>query len=191
LRGSENVFLDLAFKPPELFELLDTIHQFFLRDMEIWAQTDVDALFFQDDWGAQNNLLISPKTWREVFKPLYKEYIDIAHSHGKYAFMHSDGNIEQIYPDLIEIGLDAINSQLFIMDTEMLADQYAGKITFWGELDRQNLMTFGTPAQIDQTVRQFKNLFYRDGGVIAQGSFAVGDNPTNVEQVFKSWEALY
>ena len=191
LRGSENVFMDLAYKPAEVFELLDTIHQFFLQDMEVWAKTDVDALFFQDDWGAQNNLLISPKTWREVFKPLYKEYIDIAHNHGKYAFMHSDGNIEQIYPDLVEIGLDAINSQIFIMDTKRLADQFAGKITFWGELDRQNLMTFGTPDQIDSTVRRFKDLCYRDGGVIAQGSFAVGDNPTNVEQVFKSWEALF
>lgn len=191
LRGTENVLMDLALQPPELLELLDTIHQFFINDMEIWAKTDVDALFFQDDWGAQNNLLISPKTWREIFKPLYKEYIDIAHSHGKYAFMHSDGNIEKIYPDLIEIGLDAINSQLFIMDTKMLAEQYAGKITFWGELDRQNLMSFGTPKDVDQSVRELKDLFYRDGGVIAQGSFAVGDKPANVEQIFKSWDGLF
>jgi uroporphyrinogen decarboxylase len=191
LRGTENVFMDLALRPPEVFELLDTIHQFFLKDMENWAKTDVDALFFQDDWGAQNNLLISPQTWREIFKPLYKEYIDIAHSHGKYAFMHSDGNIEQIYPDLVEIGLDAINSQLFIMDTEALAEKFAGKITFWGEVDRQNLMSFGTPEQVDQAVRRIKDMFYRDGGVIAQGSFAVGDDPTNVEQIFKSWDGLF
>lgn len=191
IRGTENTLMDLAYKPPELFELLDTIHQFFRKDMEMWAKTDVDALFFQDDWGAQNNLLISPKTWREVFKPLYKEYVEIAHSYGKYAFMHSDGNISQIYPDLIEIGLDAINSQIFIMDTEKLADQYAGKITFWGELDRQNLMPFGSTDQVDQAVRQVKDLFYRQGGVIAQGSFGVGVNPDNVEQLFKSWEALF
>ena len=191
LRGIENVFMDLALKPPEMSELLDTIHQFFLKDMEQWAQTDVDALFFQDDWGAQTNLLISPDTWREFFKPLYKEYIDVAHSHGKYAFMHSDGNISKIYPDLIEIGLDAINSQVFIMDTEALAEQYAGKITFWGELDRQQVMSYGTPEQVDQAVRRFKNLFYWDGGVIAQGSFGVGVNPTNVEQLFKSWEEQF
>ncbi len=190
LRGTENVFVDLALKPPELSELLDTIHQFFLKDMELWAQTDVDALFFQDDWGAQNNLLISPETWREYFKPLYKEYIEIAHSHGKYAFMHSDGNIQKIYPDLVEIGLDAINSQLFVMDTEALADQFAGKITFWGEVDRQQIMSYGTPEQVKQAVRRIKELFYRDGGVIAQGSFAVGDNPANVEQLFKSWDAM-
>jgi uroporphyrinogen decarboxylase len=190
LRGTENVFMDLALRPPEIFELLDTIHQFFIKDMEIWAKTDVDALFFQDDWGAQNNLLISPKTWREVFKPLYKEYVEIAHSHCKYAFMHSDGNIEQIYPDLVEIGLDAINSQLFCMDIEELGQKYAGEITFWGEIDRQNILGFGTPNQVDQAVRRVKNALYRDGGVIAQCSFAVGDIPANVEQVFKSWEAL-
>jgi len=191
LRGTENTLMDLAYKPPELFELLDTIHQFFIKDMEMWAKTDVDALFFQDDWGAQNNLLISPKTWREIFKPLYKEYIDIAHSHGKYAFMHSDGDIEQIYPDLIEIGLDAINSQIFCMDIEGLGEKHAGQITFWGEIDRQHFLPFGTPEQIDQAVRRVKKALYRQGGVIAQCSFAVGDHPTNVEQVFKTWEALF
>jgi uroporphyrinogen-III decarboxylase len=190
LRGSENVFMDLALRPPEVFDLLETIHQFFVKDMEIWAKTDVDALFFQDDWGAQNNLLISPKTWREVFKPLYKEYVNIAHSHGKYAFMHSDGNIEQIYPDLIEIGLDAINSQLFCMDIENLGQKYAGAITFWGEIDRQNILAFGTTTQVDEAVRRVKKALYREGGVIAQCSFAVGDVPSNVEQVFKSWKAL-
>lgn len=191
LRGSENLFIDLALEPPELPPLLDRIHQFFVDEFHAWVQTDVDALFFQDDWGAQNNLLISPDTWRRLFKPLYKEYIEIAHSHGKYALMHSDGNIEKIYPDLVELGLDAINSQIFIMDTEALAEQFAGKITFWGELDRQQVMSYGTPEQVDQAVRQFKELFYRDGGVIAQGSFGVGVNPTNVEQLFKSWEEQF
>jgi uroporphyrinogen decarboxylase len=190
LRGSENIFMDLALKPPELFDLLDTIHHFFIKDLEIWAKTDVDALFFQDDWGAQNNLLISPNIWRQVFKPLYKEYVDIAHSHGKYAFMHSDGNIEKIYPDLVEIGLDAINSQLFCMDIEELGEKFGGKITFWGETDRQTIMAFGTLTEVDQAVRRLKNALYHDGGVIAQCSFAVGDQPANVEQVFKTWEAL-
>ncbi len=190
LRGTENVFIDLALGTPELLELLGIIHQLFVKDMQIWAKTDVDALFFQDDWGSQNNLLISPKTWRKVFKPLYKEYVDIAHSHGKYAFMHSDGNIEHIFPDLVEIGLDAINSQLFCMDIESLGQKYAGDITFWGEIDRQNILPYGTPAQVEQAVHRVKNALYRNGGVIAQCSFAVGDLPANVEQVFKTWETL-
>ena len=71
------------------------------------------GLMFMDDWGAQNDLLISPVRWRKLFKPLYKDYIDIVHHHDKKAFMHSDGNILRVLPDLIELGLDAINSQIF------------------------------------------------------------------------------
>ena len=73
-----------------------------------------------DDWGTQISLLINPQIWREIFKPMYKDYCDLAHSKNKYVFFHSDGFIEQIYPDLVEIGVDAINSQLFCMDIENL-----------------------------------------------------------------------
>ena len=52
-----------------------------------------------DDWGSQHGLLISPRTWRKVFKPLYKDYIDLAHSKGKKIFMHSDGFTAEIIPD--------------------------------------------------------------------------------------------
>ena len=89
--------------------------------LERWTQTDVDALFFMDDWGAQQALLISPELWRQVFKPMYRDYIDIAHGAGKAAFMHSDGHTLAILPDLIELGLDAINAQIFCMGLEPLA----------------------------------------------------------------------
>jgi hypothetical protein len=191
LRGTEELFIDFALKPVELHSLIDHVHQFFLKELEVWAKTDVDALFFQDDWGSQNNLLISPQTWREIFKPLYKEYIDLAHQHGKYAFMHSDGNIEKIYPDLIELGLDAVNSQLFCMDIEDLGQKYGGKITFWGEIDRQHTLPFGSLNEVEQAVNRVNEHLYHNGGVIAQCSFGVGVKPANVEQVFKTWEDLH
>ena len=191
MRGTENVFIDLGEQRDELFTLLNRIHQLYLRELEIWAKTDVDALFFQDDWGAQQNLLISPRMWRKIFKPFYKDYVDLAHSHGKYAFMHSDGQIETILPDLIEIGLDAINSQLFCMDIERLGEQFAGKITFWGEIDRQQILPLGTVEDVTHAVHRVKNALYSNGGVIAQCSFGVGVIPTNVHRVFEVWEALF
>ncbi len=190
IRGTENVFIDLAERRTELIALLDQLHQFYLSELECWAQTDVDGLFFQDDWGSQQNLLISPKTWRTYFKPLYREYVALAHSHGKKAFMHSDGNITAIYPDLVEIGLDAVNSQLFCMDIEALGRQFGGKITFWGEMDRQYLLPFGTQAEITAAVMRVKQALYHSGGVIAQCDFGIGANPQNVEQVFKTWDEI-
>lgn len=193
IRGSENLYMDLGEEAqgdsePEFFTLLDRVHQFYLKELERWAATDVDALNFMDDWGAQSRLLISPRQWRRIFKPLYKEYIDLAHAHGKFIFMHTDGCTWDIIPDLVELGLDAINAQIFTMDLEKLGAQFRGRITFWGEMDRQHLLPFGTREEIDRAVRQVKAALYDNGGVIAQCEFGAGARPENVYQLYQSWE---
>ncbi len=188
LRGSQNVFLDLGMQPPELFELIDRIHGFYRQEMELWAQTDVDALNFMDDWGSQRALLISPKQWRAIFKPLYRDYIEIAHKAGKKAFMHSDGYITDVIPDLIELGLDALNSQVFCMGVEELGAQFAGKITFWGEVDRQHLLSDATVPEVVAAVRRAKAALWRDGGAVAQCEFGPGGRPENVWAVYETWD---
>lgn len=190
LRSSQQFYLDLGEQPAELFVLIDKVHQHFLKELEIWAHTEVDTLNFMDDWGAQRALLISPRMWRQIFKPLYKEYIDLAHAHGKKIFMHSDGYTADIIPDLIELGLDALNSQLFTMDIESLGRQFKGKLTFWGEIDRQHLLPHGTLEDIDAAVRRVHSALYHDGGVMAQCEFGAGANPANVAQVFATWNSL-
>lgn len=189
LRGTENLFLDLMDPPAPMRRFLREMHAFYCELLEAWAATDVDALMFMDDWGSQRGLLISPQVWREVFKPLYRDYIQIAHSRGKKCFMHSDGHITAIYPDLIELALDALNSQLFCMGVENLAP-YAGKITFWGEIDRQDLLPNATPEQIDSAVRLVHAHLWRNGGCIAQCEFGAGAKPENVRQVFRTWNEL-
>ena len=188
LRGTEQVFMDLAYGSKELEQLIEMVHDFYLQDVRSWANSNVDGIFLMDDWGTNQSLLIKPDTWRKVFKPLYKEYCDIIHEAGKYAFFHSDGNIESIYPDLIEIGVDAQNSQLFCMDIEKLAEQHRGKITFWGEIDRQHVLPFGSPDEVCQAVRRVrKALDTGVGGVIAQCEWGVDNSRENIEAVFESW----
>jgi uroporphyrinogen decarboxylase len=190
LRRSEQLYLDIAEQPSEFFDLLSVVHQFFLKELEVWASSDVDGLSFMDDWGSQRSLLISPRQWRALFKPLYKEYIDIAHGYGKKAFMHSDGYTAAIIPDLIDIGLDALNTQIFTMDIEELGRQFRGKITFWGELDRQNLLPYGSLFDIDTAVRRVFHAFWENGGAIAQCEFGAGSRPENVLKMFEIWAQL-
>lgn len=187
IRGPENLYVDLAERPDGLFALIRRLHAFFKQELELWASTEVDALFFADDWGSQRSLLISPALWREIFKPLYRDYVEIAHRHGKYAFMHSDGYITDIFPDLIEIGLDAVNSQIFCMDIQELGRRFAGRMTFWGEVDRQHLLPYGTPVQIAEAVQAAGKALHRNGGVIAQCEFGIGARPENVAAVFETW----
>ena len=190
LRTSTQLYIDLAEERPEFYELLHTVHEFYLKEMEKWAVTKVDALSFMDDWGAQQRLLISPRMWRKIFKPLYKDYIELAHAYGKKIFMHSDGYIADIIPDLVEMGLDALNSQLFSMNIEEIGAQFRGKITFWGEIDRQYLLSFGTPAEVDAAVRRVNDHLNANGGVIAQCEFSAGSKPENVFQVYRTWEEI-
>lgn len=192
LRGTENLLMDLAYGEGEVYKLRDMLHEFFVREMEMWSDTDVDGVSFMDDWGTQKTLLISPALWREFFKPLYKDYCDILHRKGKHAFFHSDGNIELIYPDLIEIGIDAVNSQLFCMDIEKLGREYAGKITFWGEIDRQNILPFGSPEDVRAAVRRVANAMVKDKltGLIAQCEWGIKDPKENISIVFDEWDAI-
>lgn len=191
LRGSENAMIDVMLSKDEAEKLLSIIHSFYLAELEFWITTDVDAISFMDDWGSQTQLLIPPSLWRELFKPLYQEYCDFAHAHGKYAFMHSDGQIMEIYPDLIEIGVDALNSQLFCMDMEKLGALAKGRITFWGEIDRQYVMASPDPQAGRDAVRKVaQHLYDPTGGIIAQFELGPASNPAVAFAVFEEWSKV-
>jgi hypothetical protein len=190
LRSTETLMMDLAERPDALFELLGRVHQFYLREAEAWARTGVDALTIMDDWGGQRSLLISPALWRRVFKPLYQDYVAVARRYKKYVLFHSDGYITDIIPDLIELGVDGLNSQLFCMGVEELGRRFRGRITFWGEVDRQYLLSQGSPDEVARAVRDVRRNLYSDGGVIAQCEFGAGARPENVEAVFRTWSLL-
>lgn len=189
IRGTVNLYMDLMDPSKGMLDFIEKMHDFYCRLLTKWAKTDVDALNMMDDWGSQNDLLISPSIWEEIFMPMYRDYIDIAHSHGKKMFMHSDGNTIRIIPKLIDLGLDALNTQIFCIGVDKLA-QFKGKITFWGEIDRQNLLPRGSLTDIDNAVQSVYDTLWQDGGCIAQCEFGAGANPDNVYRVFEKWSNL-
>lgn len=188
LRGTENLFTDIAFGTAEFRQLLTILQEFYLEDLYGWCKSNVDAIYMMDDWGTNQRLLINPKTWREIFKPIYQQFCNVIHSAGKYVFFHSDGNIQSIYGDLIEVGVNAINSQLFTMDIEALGLDYKGKVTFWGEIDRQHILPFGTPQEVRQAVHRVRKALHSEkGGVIAQCEWGKFDPIENIQMVYKTW----
>jgi len=187
LRGSERLLLDIAMRPPGLFEAIRRVHEFDLRVFESWAETDVDGLMMMDDWGSQSGLLVSPSAWSELFEPLYRDHVAVARKHGKKLFMHSDGNVLRILPRLVGMGIDALNLQLFCMDFSQLA-AFKGKVTFWGEIDRQQILPNGTLEEVDAAVARVREHFWENGGCIAQCEFGPGARPENVYRVFEAWD---
>jgi len=189
LRGAEQLFMDLAYSEPEVYRLRDMLHEYFMKQAEMWVKTDVDGLHIADDWGSQTALLISPKKWREFYKPCYAQYCALAHKHGKYVIMHSDGYTESILGDLVEIGVNAINTQIFCMDMDKLAEKYHGKLAFWGEIDRQNLLPHGTPEDCRAAVRKVARAFlvYGRTGIVGQTFWGKDIQQENIDAVYDEW----
>ena len=189
IRGTENLFMDIAYKDKRFLKLLDMVCEYFKGMVKKWLKYEkVDAIIIADDWGTQRSLLISPDSWREVFKPRYKELIDIIKETGKYVFIHSDGCIIDIYEDFIELGADAINSQLWIMNVEEIARRFSGRITFWGELSRQKTLPFGGKDDIRKAAEKMKKSFFvNGGGLIGQCEIGIDVSLENIEEALTCW----
>ena len=187
IRGTENLYYDLGDLAEELYAFRDKITEYFVKYLEYWLEKDVDAIGFYDDWGSQRSLLISPKTWREVFKPVYKKLIDMVKAKGKYVFFHCDGYILDLYPEFIELGVNAVNSQVWCVGVDK-AKKYAGQITFWGEVDRQHILAFGTPKEIGEAIENMKNAFFVNGGGLI-GQSVAGKDVTldNIKALLDGW----
>ncbi len=188
LRGFENLMLDLAEQSPEAIFLRDRIVDFMLKRIEIWLDYGVDGLFFRDDWGTQQELMVRPAAWREFFKPSYKRLFDAVHAGGKHVFFHSDGVIHEIIPDLIEIGVDAINAQIPVMDAAMLAREFGPKLCFVAGADRQHWLPFGTPKQVEEHCFSLSDTFGRNhGGYIGGGEIGADVPFENAEAMLRTF----
>lgn len=129
----------------------------------------VDMIWTGDDVGSQHDMLISPRLWRKYLKPRMATFIaelKAINPSVKVAY-HTDGNVERIIPDLIEIGLDVLNPvQPACMDPAKLKKQYGKNLCFWGTIDEQHTLPFGTPSDVEAEVRLRVETVGKDGGLI-------------------------
>ncbi len=187
LRGPEKLLSDLKKKPAEFFELLHQVHDFNLKELELWAQTEVDGLCLMDDWGGQESLFISRDHFRQLFKPLYLEYSSIAKKYKKYLFFHSDGYIADFLPDFIEIGINAINCQVLLMGIEKLV-HFRGQITFWGSSDFPVFLSTAQKKEIVRCCQQIFDTLWARGGLIAQVELTPDIKISAIKTFFSAWK---
>ena len=188
LRGFENLLVDLAEQSAEVISLRDRIVEFLLKRIEIWLPYGVDGLFFRDDWGTQEELMIRPALWREFFKPSYRRLFDAVHAGGKHVFFHSDGVIEDIIPDLIEIGVDALNAQIPCMNAAELAQRFGDRLCFVAGADRQHWLPFGTPQEVEAHCFALADTFGRvNGGYIGGGEIGADVPLANAEAMLRTF----
>lgn len=171
LRGFENIMMDMASEQEFYQELLDRVTEQFLVYVEFTCDQlpDVDAIMFGDDWGDQRGVMGGPDRWRELFKPRYKKIFDRVHQKGKITISHCCGSVVDIMPDIIEAGLDVLESvqpEARGMNPYELKAAYGGEIAFYGCLGSQSTIPFGTPDGIHAEVRKLKREMGAGGGFI-------------------------
>lgn len=167
LRGFENVLADSVAEPDFFEELVLRVadHQMVLVDRLV--ELPVDAVYFSDDWGDQRGVILGPDRWRRFIKPHLARMYARVHEAGMFTISHCCGNVVDIIPDLIEIGLDCLQSiQPEAMDPYTLKRGWGGRLTFYGGLGSQRLLPFGAPEDVRIEVRRLCREMGRGGGYV-------------------------
>jgi uroporphyrinogen decarboxylase len=188
LRGPQAALADLADGAKRGRDLLRMLHEVNCRELELWAESDVDGVLLCDDWANEDGLLLDTKVWRSLIRPLYRDYCKILHRRDKFVFFHSAGRINQMFGQLVQLGMDAIHSPFLAADVEPLAKRYRGKVTFWIEPDPQHIGVSSTPHEVrEATLQVRRTLDYGSGGVIALGRFDADLPLANLAALYEQW----
>lgn len=194
LRGYANLLMDFADKPRELYELAELVVENNLSWIKRSIAVGADGVGFSDDWGTQNALMMHPDKWREFFKPLYKRMFDPIKEAGMLVHFHSDGYIIDIIPDLKELGVDVINPQTNCHDLDELGKLcYELPICVNADIDRQGVLSFGTPEEVKEYFHKVAYLIgSNDGGLMFScecGSDTPLENIEAAMQVIKDYQS--
>ena len=153
LRGFETFLLDMADDAGFAAELLDRITEIQLVLVQRFLSLGVDGGYFGDDYGAQNNLLFSPRMWRALIKPRLARLFAPFREAGLPVILHSDGQIAAILPDLVEIGLTAINPvQPEVVDHGWLKRTFGERLACYGGISTQAVRVQGSPLEVKRAV---------------------------------------
>ena len=173
LRGYEQFLVDLVAEKALAHCLLEHLTQTFLERFDRFHQAlgpHVQIINVNDDLGMETSLMLSPALYREMIKP-YQErlYGHVKRTSGAFLFLHTDGSVYEVIPDLIEIGadiLDPIQWRCAGMDREGLKKDFGDKLIFHGAVDNQQTLPFGTTEDVRQEVRDNLRILGEGGGYI-------------------------
>jgi hypothetical protein len=149
LRGFNNLMMDIADDRPELYDLIAIVENYWFEVVKRWIECGVTTIGFGDDMGMQTSLPISLEDWRKYVKPSYKRIMSYCRAHGVHTSLHSDGYINDIIPELIELGVSSVNPQDLVNGLENIKRLAKGKAYIHLDIDRQKITVFGTPDEVD------------------------------------------
>ena len=178
MRGMQNLLMDFYDHPAFVRELLETIADYDIAQVREALEYDIDAVYFGDDWGQQDGLQMGPRIWRKFIFPVLKRMYSVVKEAGKRLFIHSWGDVDELFDDLIAIGLDCFNPfQPEVMDVATLLQRYHGKLTFHGGLSTQRTLPHGSVADVERETRWLLELGSSGGYIFSPAHAVEGDVP--------------
>jgi len=178
LRGTENLMIDFIEQPAFVHELLNAIADYNIAQVRQALQYDIDAVYFGDDWGQQHGLQMSYAMWCEFIRPVLARMYGVVRNAGKAVFIHSCGDVDELFDDLIAIGVDCFNPfQPEVMDVGVLMKQYHGRLAFHGGLSTQRTLPHGTVNDVRAESRRLIGLGCNGGYIFAPAHAVEGDVP--------------
>ena len=191
--GMEDALVYMITEPEFVHQLLDKILEFDLRVIDIFNEYPFDGIYFGDDWGQQRGMIMGAPLWREFIKPRMEKLYQRAKKNGKFVFQHSCGDIREILPDLIEIGLDCYQTvQPEIYDLKEIKESFGDKLCFWGAISTQKALPKLSPSEIRTVIEETAEIMRKGGGYILAPTHAVTQDvpPENVIAMLECFSEL-
>lgn len=176
LFGMEKIFIEMCFNPLLVEAAVEKVFEYYYNiSLKAFEENKglIDMLFIGNDFGSQRSLLCSPQMWRKFFKPGIKKFVELGHKSNIKTALHSCGDIHEIIPDLIEVGLDAINPiqvNADNMDPVVLKREYGNDIVFFGGIDENIILATGTEQEVRDETRRMIDILGSDGKYIIAAS---------------------
>jgi len=171
LVGMEELLMYMLTDKDFVNQLFDRILQYNIGIIEHSCSLDIDIFRFGDDWGQQRGLIMGIDLWREFIKPRIKKMYELVKSKGKYVMIHCCGKVDELFPELIECGLDIFNPfQPEVMDVFEIKRRFGHRLSFYGGISIQRTLPYGTVEEVKGEVRRLIQLVGENGGYIASPS---------------------
>ncbi|MCL2834198.1 MAG: uroporphyrinogen decarboxylase [Treponema sp.] len=183
LMGMENVLTYMITCPESLEAFFDKICEFWIPLVDIALEYNIDGVMFGDDWGQQHGTIMGPEYWRRFIKPRMARLYQKVKAKGKYVLQHSCGDCRELFPDLIEIGLDCYQTfQPEIYDIKKIKETYGKDLSFWGAISTQQCLPKMDAKQVQQEIVRIARILSVNGGYILAPTHSIpGDvKPENI-----------
>jgi uroporphyrinogen decarboxylase len=178
LRGMENLLVDFYDHPQFVGQLLDRIAEYNIAQVTEALKYDIDAVYFGDDWGQQRGLQMGPRTWRRFIYPVLERMYGVVRAAGKFVMIHSCGDVDELFDDLVKIGLNCFNPfQPEVMNVGELLPRYRGRLAFHGGMSTQRTLPFGTVREVRDETQRLLQLGGDGGYIFAPAHDVEGDVP--------------